>query len=127
MSIPPPTAEFLTPEESAQVDQALLSARDRFSVRVAIYALRSLQQIADVEGQPVSELQPEQVKRWIVNDQTLNPSQGFDEGFKEFFSRLVVAALKPLQRIADSNNTVIRNLVTSQVIEWFEAEAKQKL
>lgn len=120
-----PNPEFLTPEESFEVDKALLTSRDKFSARVAIYALRSLKQIAQTSGQAIADLQPTQIEDWIYQDESLQG--GIDSEFKKFFSKLVIASSNPLTQIAQTNGTNIESLTVSQVVAWFEAKAKQAL
>ncbi len=118
-------AEFLTPEECAEVDKALLTARDKFTARVAIYALRSLKQIAQQENTTIEALDPLQIETWVYNDSSLQGDR--DREFRQFFSKLVIAATKPLEQAARSLQTDIATLTVPQVIAWFEAQAKQNL
>lgn len=120
-----PNPEFLTPEECIEVDKALLTSRDKFSARVAIYSLRSLKQIAQESGQAIAELQPTQIEDWVYQDPSLQT--GLDNEFKKFFSQLVIASFKPLMQIASMNETMIEQLTIPQVVSWFEAKAKERL
>jgi hypothetical protein len=122
-----PQMEFLTPEESAEVDKALMTARDRFSTRVALYSLRSLKQIAQVAGVAIADLSPSQIEDWIYQDPSLQPENGFDNGFKGFFTQLVMSSLKPLGQIAEATNQPIEKLTLTQVVGWFEMEAKKRI
>lgn len=120
-----PTTEFLTSEECAEVDKALLTSREKFSARVAIYALRSLKQIAQTRQVPIESLQPEQIEDWIYQDESLQ--QGIDSEFKKFFSQLVISSIKPLKQAAQAAGVEIEHLTVPQVVAWFEQEAKLKL
>ncbi len=120
-----PTPEFLTPEECIEVDKALLTSRDKFTARVAIYALRSLKQIAHQTGNPIKTLQPEQIEDWVYEDQSLQ--QGIDREFRLFFAQLVISSMKPLTHAAQEFGVAIEALTVEQVIAWFEKEAKQRL
>lgn len=120
-------AEFLTPEECTAVDTALLTARDRFSTRVAIYSLRSLKQIASEQGQAIADLHPHQVTAWVAQDASLRADQGFDDSFKGFFSQLVLSSLKPLKQIAAEAHRDIEALTPADVIAWFEKEARLRI
>lgn len=120
-----PATEFLTPAESAAVDRALLTSRDKFTTRVAIYALRSLKQIATQSGQAIAELQPAQIEDWVYQDQTLQP--GLDQDFRQFFLQLVVASKRPLAEAAVDRGVAIEALTVDQVVTWFEKLAKQRL
>lgn len=120
-----PNPEFLTPEECIEVDKALLTSKDKFSARVAIYSLRSLKQIAQTSGQAISDLQPMQIEDWIYQDESLQG--GIDNEFKKFFSKLVIASINPLNQIAAANGSPIESLTVPQVVAWFEAKAKETL
>lgn len=122
-----PQMDFLTPEESAEVDRALMTARDRFSTRVALYSLRSLKQIAHEAGVAIADLSPSQIEDWIYQDPSLQPENGFDNGFKGFFTQLVMSSLKPLRQIADAARQPIEELTLTQVVDWFETEAKKRV
>lgn len=117
--------EFLTPEECAEVDSALLTSRDKFSARVAIYSLRALKQIAQESGQAIATLQPSQIEDWIYQDETLQT--GLDNEFKKFFTQLVIASTNPLTQAAQTNGSTIEQLTVPQVVVWFEAKAKANL
>lgn len=117
--------EFLTPEECAEVDKALLTSHDKFTARVTIYALRSLKSIAQQHHIPINTLRPEQIEDWIYQDSTLQ--QGIDQEFRKFFSQLVISSLKPLKQMALQLDTKIENLEVPHLIAWFEAEAKTRL
>lgn len=121
------SSEFLTAEESAEVDRALMTSRDRFSTRVAIYSLRSLKQAAADLGITVRDLTPEQIEDWVYQDPSLSTDQGFDSAFKSFFVRLVASSLTPLAQAAAVNQVAIEQLTLSQVIQWFEQEAKRRI
>ena len=120
-----PSTEFLTPEECADVDKALLTAREKFSTRVAIYALRSLKQIAQQSGVAIEQLQPYQVSNWVETDETLQ--DGNDPQFRRFFTQLVLSSLKPLHQAAEEAGVSIAALTVPQVIHWFEQESKARL
>ena len=125
MSDSPASTEFLTPDECHEVDKALLTSRERFSARVAIYALRSLKQVAQQSGQAIADLSPEQIADWVANDPSLQ--SGMDSNFKDFFTQLTISAIKPLQRSAADGGVTIEKLTIPQVVAWFEKEAKLRL
>lgn len=120
-----PATEFLTPDECAVVDQALLTAREKFSARVAIYALRSLKQIARQSGVAIDSLQTYQIVEWINQDASLQ--QGTDQDFKRFFAQLVNSSRKPLKQAAQEADVTVEALTIPQVIAWFEQESKKNL
>lgn len=120
-----PSNEFLTPEECAEVDKALLTSREKFSARVAIYALRSLKQIAQANGVTIVQLEPQQIEAWVYQDESLQA--GVDREFRQFFSQLVIASMKPLRQMAAAAGVPIEAIGLAQVINWFEQQAKLNL
>jgi hypothetical protein len=120
-----PNSEFLTPEECIEVDKALLTSKDKFSARVAIYSLRSLKQVAQASNQNIADLQPTQIEDWIYQDESLQ--SGLDSEFKPFFTRLVLASMSPLKQAATANEGSIESLTVPQVVAWFEAKAKEAM
>lgn len=119
-----PAMEFLTPEESAQVDGALLTAKEKFSTRLAIYALRCLRQIAQETGLAAEEVHPQQVTAWIREDEKIQQQLDVDASFETFFTRLVMASLRPLKQVSQEAGVPVQNLTVQQVIKWFEKEGK---
>jgi hypothetical protein len=117
--------EFLTPEESAEVDKALLTSKDKFAARVAIYSLRSLKKISQASGQSIVALQPAQIEDWIYQDESLQGT--IDTEFKRFFTQLVLSSNKPLTQAAQDAGSTIEQLTVPQVVAWFEKQAKTNL
>lgn len=119
--------EFLTPEESSQVDAALLSSKEKFTTRLAIYALRCLKQIAAQDNIAIEDVSSEQIRDWIKNDESIKNQLELDANFENFFTQLVVSSLKPLKQSALEADVPVQNLTVKQVITWFEHQAKIKL
>ena len=124
--------ELLSPEESAQVDSALMTSKDRFSTRVAIYALRILKQIAAQQGSGVEAVGPAQLGEFLENDRAAQDamaaqSMEIDSNFKQFWSQIILSARKPLAAIAQANQIDLAQITTSQIISWFEAQSKASL
>jgi hypothetical protein len=119
-----PLADFLKPEECAEVDMALLSSKEKFSTRLAIYALRVLKQIAGETGRPITEVSNQQVMDWIKNDESIQQSIQVDASFENFFTNLVVASLRPLRQIAVEVGGAIEQLTVKQVVAWFVKDGK---
>ncbi|WP_421654486.1 hypothetical protein [Leptothermofonsia sp. ETS-13] len=115
-----PYTEFLTAEECAEVDKALLTSHDKFTVRVAIYALRSLKQIAQQHQTTIDALTSEQIEDWVYQDESLQG--GSDRQFKQFFSKLVSSSLTPLKLIAQEFGVRVEDLAIPQVISWFRKD-----
>lgn len=122
-----PVPEFLTFEEVAEVDKALLTSQDKFLARVSLYSLRVLKQIAQTENLPVEAITNQQIAAWIEQDASLQQSVGTDASFQAFFTRIVLSSLKPLRQIAQDTKTPIQDLSIQQVVSWFEKEAKARL
>ncbi|MGC9528155.1 MAG: hypothetical protein ACP5D7_21675 [Limnospira sp.] len=119
-----PNMEFLTPEEAIKVDAALLSSKEKFSTRLAIYALRCLQQIGKEKNCAIAEIHPEQVVEWIKRDEKIQHQLEIDESFEIFFSRLVISSMKPLNQISKELETSVEDLTVEQVVNWFEKDGK---
>jgi hypothetical protein len=114
---------FLTVEESNQVDGALLTSRSKFTVRVSLYALRSLKAIAQSRNCAIADLDPQAIAQWIAQDPSLQ--DGLDQNFLTFFTQLVTSALKPLQKIAGEGP--LEAIDIQQVIAWFEQQDRDHL
>lgn len=69
-------AQFLTPEESADVDAALLSSSEKFLTRLTISSLRLLKTIAADTGVPIEELTHQQAIAWFEADSKIRREQG---------------------------------------------------
>ncbi|MEC4982979.1 MAG: hypothetical protein SAJ37_04875 [Oscillatoria sp. PMC 1068.18] len=73
-----PGSEFLTSEESADVDLALLSSSEKFLTRLTISSWRLLKIIAEDVGKPIEELSYQQIIAWFEKDGKLRREQGVD-------------------------------------------------
>ena len=120
------SAQFLTREESIKVDAALLTSQDKFVTRLALYALKSLKQIAQETGAPIENITPQQLSTWIEKDETFKQEIENDATFEDFFTRLVISSLNPLKQVSQAANLPIEDLTVEQVIAWFEKQAKLK-
>ncbi|MEO1149085.1 MAG: hypothetical protein AAFY26_26365 [Cyanobacteria bacterium J06638_22] len=121
------TPEFLTQEECLEIDKSMLPARDRFSARVAVYAMRSLKQVSAEEGIAIEDLNAQQIGNWISRDPNLTTEKGFDGNFKGFFLQLVIASMRPLRAMSQEFDTPIESLTIPQVVAWFKKEADQRI
>jgi hypothetical protein len=77
----PPESQFLTLEESARVDAALLSTHEEFLTRLTISSWRLLIQIAQDSGMAVEELTTEQIVAWFEKDAKIRREQGLEAAF----------------------------------------------
>lgn len=68
--------QFLIPEESADVDAALLSSPEKFLTRLTISSLRLLKIMAEDIGVPVEELTHKQIITWFEKDGKLRREKG---------------------------------------------------
>jgi len=122
----PPSA-FLTEAESLAVDQALLSAQEKFSTRVAIYSLGVLQAIAPDQAN-LEAIAPDRILNWLSQHQSEMPAElQPDPSFQQFFSQLVLSSLKPLAQIATETEKSVGELQFADVIAWFERQAQIRL
>jgi ABC-type uncharacterized transport system auxiliary subunit len=71
-----PSEQFLTLEESAKVDAALLSSSEKFLTRLTISSLKLLKHIAQEYGVAVEDLTSEQVISWFEKDGKIRREQG---------------------------------------------------
>ncbi|HSM83012.1 MAG TPA: hypothetical protein VLS96_15080 [Nodosilinea sp.] len=68
--------QFLTPDESAEVDKALLSSPEKFLARLTISTAKLLRVIAADTGCPVDSLTAVQITQWFEKDAKLKREQG---------------------------------------------------
>lgn len=119
--------EFLTYDEVAEVDKALLTAQDKFLARVSLYSLRVLKQISEDEKIPVEAITDQQIAAWVEQDAALRQVITTDATFEQFFIRLVLSSLQPLKQMAQDQQIAIADLSIQQVVGWFEQQAKIRL
>ncbi|MGF1589007.1 MAG: hypothetical protein ACFCU7_07155 [Pleurocapsa sp.] len=72
--------QYLSSEESADVEAALLSSSEKFLTRLTISSQRLLQVIAKDNQVAVEELTPRQIIQWFENDSKVKREQGNDAG-----------------------------------------------
>lgn len=70
------STQFLTPDESADVDRALLSQSEKFLTRLTISSLRLLNVIAKDSGVTMEGLSHQQVITWFEKDAKIKREQG---------------------------------------------------
>ncbi|MCU0537245.1 MAG: hypothetical protein MUD14_25445 [Hydrococcus sp. Prado102] len=73
-----PNEQFLTPEESADVDAALLTSPEKFLTRLTISSLRLLTIIAKDRGVSIEELTHKQIIDWFEKDGKVRREQGIE-------------------------------------------------
>ena len=71
---------YLSPEESADVDAALLTSSEKFLTRLTISSQRLLQIIAQDSQTSVEGLTHQQIIQWFENDSKAKREQGENAG-----------------------------------------------
>lgn len=72
------STQFLTPEESAAVDKALLTSPEKFLTRLTISTSKLLQVIARELETPVESLTPQQIIAWFEADAKRKREEGIN-------------------------------------------------
>lgn len=75
------STQFLTLEESAQVDAALLSSPEKFLTRLTISSWRILQQIAKEYETSIEDLTTQQIIAWFEKDAKIRREQGVEAAY----------------------------------------------
>jgi hypothetical protein len=70
--------QFLTPEESVDVDKALLSSSEKFFTRLTISSFRLLQIIAKDLDIAIEDLTHQQIIDWFEKDGKVRREKGID-------------------------------------------------
>lgn len=73
-----PNLQYLSPEESADVESSLLTSSEKFLTRLTISSLRLLQTISKDNQVAVEELTHKQIIQWFENDSKIRREQGAD-------------------------------------------------
>ncbi|AFY34636.1 hypothetical protein [Calothrix sp. PCC 7507] len=83
MDLPPqqPSTQFLTLEESANVDAALLSSPEKFLTRLTISSLKLLKYIAQDYDVPIEDLTTKQLIAWFEKDSKIRREQGIEASY----------------------------------------------
>jgi hypothetical protein len=76
-----PSTQFLTLEESAKVDAALLSSPEKFLTRLTISSLKLLQHIAQDYGVTIEDLTTQQIIAWFEKDSKIRREQGIEASY----------------------------------------------
>ena len=71
---------YLSPEESTDIDAALLSSSEKFLTRLTISSQRLLKAIANDYQTDVEKLTHTQIIRWFENDSKAKREEGEDAG-----------------------------------------------
>ncbi|KGF73378.1 hypothetical protein DO97_19990 [Neosynechococcus sphagnicola sy1] len=85
MTIPqPPSEQFLTLDQSAQVDAALLSSHEKFLTRLTLSSLKLLKHIAQENQIPIENLTTPQVIAWFEQDSKVRREQGSEAAYLQW-------------------------------------------
>lgn len=76
-----PTTQFLSLEESSDVDKALLSSHEKFLTRLTISSQQLLKQIAKDNGVTIEELTHQQIIDWFEKDGKIRREQGVEAAY----------------------------------------------
>ncbi|MCP6759414.1 MAG: hypothetical protein NHB32_11755 [Fischerella sp. CENA71] len=76
-----PSEQFLTLEESARVDGALLSSSEKFLSRLTISSLKLLKHIAQEYNVAIEDLTTEEVITWFEKDGKVRREQGVEAAY----------------------------------------------
>ncbi|MBE9034738.1 hypothetical protein [aff. Roholtiella sp. LEGE 12411] len=76
-----PSAQFLTLDESAKVDAALLSSPEKFLTRLTISSLKLLKHIAQEYNIAIEDLTTQQVIAWFEKDSKIRREQGIEASY----------------------------------------------
>jgi hypothetical protein len=76
-----PSTQFLTLEESAKVDAALLSSSEKFLTRLTISSHKLLKYIAQEYGVTIEDLTTQQLITWFEKDAKLKREQGIEASY----------------------------------------------
>ena len=75
------SSQFLTFEESAKVDAALLASNEKFLTRLTISSLKLLKHIAEENDVNIEDLTAQQVIAWFEKDGKIRRDQGIDAAY----------------------------------------------
>jgi len=73
--------QFLSKEESEEVDQAMLSMHEKFLTRITISSLRLVKYIAADLDVPVEDLSASELVAWFEQDAKIKREQGVEAAF----------------------------------------------
>lgn len=79
-----PSTQFLTLEESAKVDAALLAANEKFLTRLTISSLKLLKHIAQEYNVAIEDLDTQQIVAWFEKDGKIRHEQGIEAAYLQW-------------------------------------------
>ncbi len=73
--------QFLTLEESAKIDAALLSSPEKFLTRLTVSSWKILQHIAQEYNIDIEELTTQQIIAWFEKDAKVRREEGIEAAY----------------------------------------------
>jgi hypothetical protein len=84
MNTQPQSSQFLTLEDSAQVDAALLASNEKFLTRLTVSSLKLLKHIAQEYAVNIEDLTTTQIIAWFEKDSKLRREQGSEGAYLQW-------------------------------------------
>jgi hypothetical protein len=113
---------LLSQAECLAVDQTLLPYRDKFTIRLAMYALRTLQPLADQLGRSVTTLSDAEILAWVAQQPTIQAESSEFGDFAGWYAKILAAARVPLAKAAAAKQVTPESLTVTDIIAWFESQ-----
>lgn len=84
MNTQPQSSQFLTLEDSAQVDAALLASNEKFLTRLTVSSLKLLKHIAQEYAVNIEDLTTPQIIAWFEKDGKIRRERGSDSAYLQW-------------------------------------------
>jgi hypothetical protein len=84
MNTQPQSSQFLTLEDSAQVDAALLASNEKFLTRLTVSSLNLLKHIAQEYAVNIEDLTTPQIIAWFEKDSKIRREKGSDFAYLQW-------------------------------------------
>ncbi|WP_009633028.1 hypothetical protein [Synechocystis sp. PCC 7509] len=84
MNTQPQSSQFLTLEDSAQVDAALLASNEKFLARLTVSSLNLLKHIAQEYAVNIEDLTTRQIIAWFEKDGKIRREQGSESAYLQW-------------------------------------------
>ncbi len=84
MNTQPQPSQFLTIEDSAQVDAALLASNEKFLTRLTVSSLKLLKHIAQEYAVSIEDLTTQQIIAWFEKDSKIRREQGSESAYLQW-------------------------------------------
>ncbi len=84
MNTQPQSSQFLTLEDSAQVDAALLASNEKFLTRLTVSSLNLLKHIAQEYAVNIEDLTTKQIIAWFEEDSKIRREQGSKSAYLQW-------------------------------------------